>query len=263
MKIPSIAEIFLSLLVTKFLHQIWTVAKSNPNNKASHALSSNRRKISLWIPFPSGKLRKDLDSYESFPFEAIPNKRGSSLSNHPPYASSVSQQALQAAIKIWIKAGCFDAKRINIGARRGWKEVDKRPRGRQIYPCNGRFTQPLVYYYYSKPTPTSPPWCRRGSWRPPDKGGFLVWIENRFVFRRFEIFNSRHCANAPLNATGYYERLTRGIKDSWLSSCEQINTLSSISIFEDVNVIWTMWFVSLYFIFEKYIHCEEYEKGIL
>lgn len=66
-----------------------------------------------------------------------------------------------------------------------------------------------------------------------------------------------------IRATGYYERLTRGIKDSWLSSCEQINTLSSISIFEDVNVIWTMRFVSLYFIFDKYIHCEEYEKGIL
>lgn len=260
MKIPSIAEISLSLLVTKFLHQIWTVAKSNPNNPNASLYRATEEKFPFEFLSLQGNFEKI--SILTNPFEAIPNKRGSSLSNHPPYASSVSQQALQAAIKIWIKAGCFDAKRINIGARRGWKEVDKRPRGRQIYPCNGRFTQPLVYYYYSKPTPTSPPRCRRGSWRPPDKGGFLVWIENRFVFRRFEIFNSRHCANAPLNATGYYERLTRGIKDSWLSSCEQINTLSSISIFEDVNVIWTMRFVSLYFIFDKYIH-EEYEKGIL
>lgn len=261
MKIPSIAEISLSLLVTKFLHQIWTVAKSNPNNPNASLYRATEEKFPFEFLSLQGNFEKI--SILTNPFEAIPNKRGSSLSNHPPYASSVSQQALQAAIKIWIKAGCFDAKRINIGARRGWKEVDKRPRGRQIYPCNGRFTQPLVYYYYSKPTPTSPPRYRRGSWRPPDKGGFLVWIENRFVFRRFEIFNSRHCANAPLNATGYYERLTRGIKDSWLSSCEQINTLSSISIFEDVNVIWTMRFVSLYFIFDKYIHCEEYEKGIL
>lgn len=108
----------------------------------------------------------------------------------------------------------------------------------------------------------------RGSWQAPDKGGFPVWIRNRFV-RRISPIRRRFLIRATVNGHWTPFDTTREI-NSWNngkdSICEQTNTLSSIVDFyfrrcEDVDLDVVCLLLHASIIenkIDEYIHCEEY-----